>query len=312
MKPLISIIIPVYNVKRYVGKCLDSIMRQKYENLDIVVVDDGSSDDSGEICDNLVKKDERIRVFHKKNGGLSDARNFGLKKAKGDIVAFVDGDDFVSEDYVSAMYEEMTRNNVDVVVCGYNLVKPKKEVMSGKEAAAKLLTQQENIDIVAWNKLYKKSLFVDNNIWFPKGKKHEDTLTTYKVLSKARRVVYLDEVLYCYVEREGSIMQIGKLEEKLEMRELAAKEAVDYFSDDGDLKQAAEIALLLAKYAYLDFAIAGRINKNSGEAARRWIINNTRKYKTNKYLSKKLKIYNILSTKIGGAGYLIFRKIRHE
>ena len=312
MKPVISIIIPVYNVKDFVGKCLGSVARQKYENLDIVIVDDGSTDGSGEICDEFAVIDKRVRVFHKKNGGLSDARNFGIKEAKGEIIAFVDSDDFVSEDFVSAMYGEMMKSDADIVVCGYNLMKPKREVMNGEEAVVKLLTQQENIDVVAWNKLYKKSLFVDNDIWFPKGKKHEDTLTTYKVLSKAGKVAYLDEALYCYVERGGSIMKTGGIEERLEMRELAAKEAVEYFKDNKDLEQAAKIALLLAKYAYMDFAISGKIAKKYSEAAKKWIKEHKKEFVGNKYLTKKLKIYNLMSTNLGGGLYLVFRKIRHE
>lgn len=312
MKPLISVIVPVYNVKKYVEKCLDSILRQKYKNLDIVVVDDGSTDGSGEICDKYATKDKRVRVFRKKNGGLSDARNFGLRKAKGDIVAFVDSDDFVNEDFVGAMLGSMKKNNADVVVCGYNDIVPNEENMSGEEAAVKLLTHHENVDTVTWNKMYKKSLFLGNEIWFPVGKKHEDTLTTYKLLAKAKNVSYINKSLYYYIDRKSSIMNTEKIEGRLAMRELAAKEAVDYFCNHNDLRQAAEISLLLAKYAYLDFAIAGKINENDGRKARRWITENANKYKGNKYLSKKLKIYNILSTKIGGVGYLVFRKIRHE
>lgn len=312
MKPLISVIIPVYNVKKYVDRCLDSVVKQKYKNLDIVVVDDGSTDGSGEICNKYAVEDKRIRVFHKENGGLSDARNFGLKKAKGSIVAFVDGDDFIKDGYISAMHETMEGDDADIVVCGYNNVIPVAESMSGKEAAVKLLTRHENIDIVVWNKLYKKFLFMQNEIKFPVGRKHEDTLTTYKVLAKAKRVSYIDKSLYCYVDRKDSIMNTERVEGRLAMRELAAKEAVEHFNKNNDLKQAAEIALLLAKYAYLDFAIAGKADKNDGEMARRWIIENADRYKTNKYLSRKLKIYNILSTKIGGVGYLVFRKIRHE
>ena len=303
MKPLISVIVPVYNVKKYVEKCLDSILRQKYKNLDIVVVDDGSDDGSSEICDILEKKDKRVRVFHKKNGGLSDARNFGLRKAKGDIVAFVDSDDFVNEDFVGVMLESMEKNNADVVVCGYNDIVPNEENMSGGEAAVKLLTHNENVDTVTWNKMYKKSLFLENEIWFPVGKKHEDTLTTYKLLAKAKNVSYMNKPLYYYIDRKSSIMNTEKIEGRLAMRELAAKEAVDYFRNHNDLRQAAEISLLLAKYAYLDFAIAGKINENDGRKARRWIAENANKYKGNKYLSKKLKIYNVLSTKIGGVGY---------
>lgn len=312
MRPLISIIIPVYNVKDFVGKCLDSIARQKYKNLDIVIVDDGSTDGSGKICDEFVKKEKRARVFHKKNGGLSDARNFGINKAKGDIIAFVDSDDFVSEKFVSVMYKEMLENDADIVVCGYNLMKPKKEILSGKDAVVKLLIQQENIDIVAWNKLYRKSLFVDNDIWFPEGKKHEDVLTTYKVLAGAEKVVYVNETLYCYVDRKDSIMKTGKTEARLATRELAAKEAVKYFKNDTELKQAAEVSLLLAKYAYLDFAISGKIEKKYGELAKIWIRCHKKDFVGNKYLTKKLKVYNLMSANFGGASYYLFRKIIHE
>lgn len=312
MKPLISIIIPVYNVKAYVGKCLDSIKRQKYENLDIIIVDDGSIDESGKICDEFAKNEIRARVFHKKNGGLSNARNFGIKKAKGEIIAFVDSDDFVQKEYVSAMYEDMEKNNVDMVICGYDLIKPKKEIISGKTATIKLLTKQENIDIVAWNKLYKKSLFIDNNLWFPEGKKYEDTLVVYKILAQAKKVSYLDKSLYRYVERKESIMKTEKTEDRLMARELAAKEAIEFFKNDIDLKQAAEVSLLLANYAFLDFAIGGKIDKKYGEQAKKWIKEHRDDFVGNKYITKKLRTYNLASAKVGGVVYWIFRKIIHE
>ena len=309
MNQLISVIVPVYNVEEFVKKCLDSLVRQSYKNLEIIVIDDGSTDNSGRICDEFAKKEKNIKVFHKKNGGLSDARNFGIKKAGGEIIAFVDSDDFVDEEYIGVMYGKMVQKDVDVVVCGYNFVKPKKDVLSGKNAAIKLLTKHENIDIVAWNKLYRKSLFADNEIWFPKGKKHEDTLTTYKVLSKARKVVYLDEALYFYNERPGSITKIEKIEERLTMRELAAEEAVSYFKKDSDLEQAAEVSLLLAKYAFLDRAIGGKIGKKYGEDASSWIKLNMMKYKNNKYMTKKLRMYNCL---LSMGLYKAFRKIKNE
>lgn len=312
MRPIISLIIPVYNVEEYIRKCLDSVVRQKYENLDIVIVDDGAEDGSGAVCDEFAKKDKRVRVFHKKNGGLSDARNFGIKKARGEIIAFVDSDDFISEEFVGAMYDEMVGRSADVVVCGYNMVKLKREVISGEEATVRLLTKQENVDIVTWNKLYKRSLFVGNGIWFPKGKKYEDTLTTYKLLAKAEKVAYLDKALYCYVERGGSIMKTAKLEERLKVREEAAKEAVGYFENSMQLKQAAEVSLLLAKYAYIDYAIKGKISKEDGEKARAWVRGHKKYFLNNEYLTKKLKLYNLMSTNLGGALYWIFRKVRHE
>lgn len=312
MKPLISVIVPVYNVGDFVGKCLDSIVRQNYKNLDIVVVDDGSTDESGEICDKFAKKEKRVRVFHKENGGLSDARNFGIKKAKGKIVAFVDSDDFISEDFIGTMYKYMVGKNADIVVCGYNLTRPKEEIMTGRQATIRLLVEQENIDIVTWNKLYRKKLFVDNNIYFPKGEKHEDSRTTYKLFSKAEKIMYISEPLYVYVDRAGSLMNIAKVEGRLRERELVAGEAIEYFKNDADLKQAAEISLLLAKYALLDFAIAGKIELKYGSLAREWIKKHKKDFANNKYLTDKLKFYNLISTNFGGKVYWLFRKIIHE
>lgn len=306
MNKLVSIIVPVYNVEKYVLKCLKSLVSQTYKNIEVIVVDDGSTDGSGKICDEF--KDKRFRVFHKKNGGLSDARNFGIKKAKGEILAFVDSDDFVKEDFIEKMMGKMMEG-VDVVVCGYNDEKPTEEVLSGREATIRLLTQQENIDLITWNKVYRKALFLDNNIWFPDGRKHEDALTTYKLLSNAERVQYVPESLYEYVVREGSIMNSGKKLEQLEMRALAAEEAISYFKDNKELKQAAEICLLWAKYHYLNEAIFGTIDKKYEKESLKWLKENAKKYKNNKFLTKKLRIYNILSTSLNGKLYKAFRKV---
>lgn len=306
MSELVSVIVPVYNVEKYVLKCLKSLAGQNYKNIEVIVVDDGSTDGSGKICDEF--KDERFRVFHKRNGGLSDARNYGIRKAKGEILAFVDSDDFVKKDFIEKMTKKMVEG-VDVVVCGYNDEKPAEEVLSGREATIRLLTKQENIDLITWNKIYRKSLFTDNNIWFPKGKKHEDALTTYKLLSKARKVQYIPEALYEYVIREGSIMNSEKKEERLEMRELAAKEAIEYFKNDKELEQAAEICLLWAKYHYLNEAIFGTIDKKYEKESLAWLKRNVKKYKNNKFLTRKLHVYNILSTVFSGRFYKVFRRI---
>lgn len=307
--PLISIIVPVYNIERYIGKCLASLIGQTYENIEIVVIDDGSTDGSGRICDEIAVKDKRIKVFHKKNGGLSDARNYGIKQAKGEIIALVDGDDFVKKKYIEVMVSAMRRGSADVVVCGYNDVRLADKVMSGKKATIGLLVKQENVDIVAWNKLYRKALFVDNNIWYPLGKKHEDALTTYKVYAEAEKVIYVDDVLYDYVEREGSIMNRADEYERLKMREMAAREAIQYFNGDRDLCEAAEVALLTAKFAFVDAGLRGEIAKEHIETNIEWILENTEKYRDNKYLTKRLRLYLRLVRVSHGKGYFAFRKI---
>ena len=224
--PDISVIVPCFNAERYLGTCLESLAAQKLPEIEMIFIDDGSTDGTGAILDRFRQAEPRAKVFHKKNGGLSDTRNFGIKKSTGEIIAFVDSDDYVKGTFVFKMLEEMDKIGADIAVCGYNNIAPRKETLSGAEATSRLLVRQDNVDILAWNKLYKKELFTDNGIEFPKWQNHEDLLTTYKVMSKAKKVVFVDESLYNYVERGGSITKEEKVEERLIKREQAAKEAI--------------------------------------------------------------------------------------
>lgn len=318
--PLVSVIVAVYNIEDYVEDCLKTLVSQDYENLEIIVMDDGSTDKSGEICDKFASK--KLRVVHRKNGGLSDTRNCGALEAKGDLICFVDGDDKVKKNYVSRLVEALVSSGANIAVCGFNKEQPKKRIVSGGQATMDLLIGQENINIVAWNKIYEKSLFVDNNIWYHStGGKYEDSLTTYKLYAAAKKVVYIPDSLYIYNDsREGSFMNSGKKEEKLLAREKAAEEAVEYFSDKkldfaGEregLIAAAKVAVLLSKYAFLDFAIGKKIDKKYQKEMLRWLKQNWKSYKKNQKMSKKLKAYGALSTTAGGILYILFRKIRHE
>lgn len=310
-EPLVSIIVPVYNVAGYVLKCLESLWGQSYKNIEIVVVDDGSTDTSGEICDEFAKNKKTVRVFHQNNQGLSAARNFGILEAKGELIALVDSDDFVAKDFVEKMVEVLKKNNADIVECGFNGEKPAEEVLNGREAAVKLLVGQENLDVVAWNKIYKKELFVDNKIWYPVGEKHEDSLTTYKLLSFAKKVAYIPNSLYFYVERKNSIMDKVRILERLEMRERAARESIEFFANDDDLQEAAKISLLTAKLALVDAGIKGLVSKKVLDANINWVSKHSLEYKNNNYLTKKLKLYLQLIKIFGGKGYIIFRKIKH-
>lgn len=310
MKPLVSIIVPVYNVEKYVRKCLDTLSRQTYENTEIIVVDDGSVDESGRICDELSKKDKRMRVFHKENGGLSSARNHGIKKAKGEFVCLVDSDDYVETRFVEKMVEAVISSDADIAICGYNKELPKAETISGKEATVRLLTDQENMEVIAWNKMYRLKLFDD--ITYPEGSNYEDNLTTYKLMSRARKVTYIAESLYAYVERTGSITNKDKKIERLKSRERAAEEAIEFFEGDKDLRASAEIALLTAKIAFIDFAINGIIGKKYLTENVAWVKKNKQKYDNNKYLNKKLKLYIYMIANFGAKLYIGFRKVRHE
>lgn len=308
--PLVSVVVPVYNVENYVEKCLKSLLGQDYEAIEILVVDDGSTDESGRVCDEISLSDTRIKVFHKENGGLSSARNYGIRRANGEYVCLVDSDDAVQESFVRDLVEVAENKNADVVICGYNDNVPMPKMISGENAAIRLLVGQENMEIIAWNKLYRKYLF--DTIKYPEGENYEDCLTTYKLLAEARGVAYLAKSLYIYEEREGSITKSDDKIRRLLAREKAAEEAILYFQGRTKLKQAAEVALLTAKYAFLDFAINGEISGKYGRESRKWISENYRNYKKNPLLTEKLKVYNFMVTKMGGVLYKVFRKIRHE
>lgn len=215
---LISVIVPVYNVKDYLAKCIESIINQTYKMLDIVLVDDGSTDGSGEICMRYAAKEPRIRYFaKKKNQGLSAARNYGIEKAYGDVIAFVDSDDYIEPEMYEKMASRMEEFSADIVACNFNRVRnqisekgkvrccetEELRVFSGDEIDS-LLYEEYIVCVAAWNKLYKKAIF--DNIRYPVGKKFEDNFVVHEILNAVMKVVVLEEALYNYVYREGSIM----------------------------------------------------------------------------------------------------------
>lgn len=209
---LISIIIPVYNVEQYLRECLDSIIKQTYKNLEIILVDDGSLDKSGEICDEYKLRDDRIIVIHKENGGLSDARNTGMEIAQGKYIQFIDSDDYIDEDMIETLYHLITENSADISMCSnYILVGEKatsnssgKKYIYNRIDALKEILLDEKIRSYAWNKLMKKDILKD--IKFPKGKVFEDILTIPKIFEKSSKIVYFDVPKYYYRQREGSIL----------------------------------------------------------------------------------------------------------
>lgn len=213
---LVSVIVPVYNVERYLHKCIQSIVNQSYKNLEIILVDDGSTDMSRGICQSFAQKDKRIFIECKKNGGLSSARNYGLEKAKGEYVCFIDGDDYVHPDMIKILYKEICNSGEDFVYCQYQKVNENEEyyfeelaqqyttvVQSKKEAFHVLLSEELEIKL-AWNKLYKKSLF--NDVKYKEGYLHEDEYIIHHLLNKVEKIKKINLKLYYYIQREGSIM----------------------------------------------------------------------------------------------------------
>lgn len=229
-KTLISIIVPVYNVEEYLERCVNSLVNQDYKNIEILLVDDGSTDSSGKLCDALAEKDNRITVFHKPNGGLSDARNYGLKRAKGEYAFFIDSDDYIVENACSYMLNDAEKNNADLVIGHAKMLKVMNQlqkwenfigenfeyhhVYTGKQYLQECL-EKSDVRIEAWRSLYKVSFLKDNNLYFKMGIAHEDELFTPITLLAAQRVVLSDLEFYVYDnDRPTSIMNSQSMNSK--------------------------------------------------------------------------------------------------
>ncbi|WP_251454424.1 glycosyltransferase family 2 protein [Veillonella intestinalis] len=207
----ISVIVPVYKVEQYLNECIDSILNQTYKDLEIILVDDGSPDNCGKICDEYVKKDSRIKVIHKKNGGLSDARNVGIDVATGDILGFVDSDDYIDPNMFEDMITYMAVNNLDVVCADTFIVRGshtrfrprygKDLIYDEGQAINEILNGK--LDNATWNKIYKRKVI--GNIRFPVGRKYEDVATIYKYIYNAKRVGYISKPFYYYRKLKTSI-----------------------------------------------------------------------------------------------------------
>ena len=236
-QPLVSVIVPCYNVEQYLSKCIDSILNQTYHNLEVWLVDDGSPDRCGEICDEYAQKDARIKVIHKKNGGLSDARNVALDVMTGEYVVCVDSDDYITPTHIEGLYHLIEKYGAEVAVnnsCNFlegTTPHPAKKaendiVFDSGLKAVEAMFYQELYDTCAWGKMYKANLF--DGIRYPKGLLFEDLPTTYRLLLKASKVVFNDEQSYFYLLRsnsiEGAAFSPHKLDSGLQLMALMDKD----------------------------------------------------------------------------------------
>ena len=213
---LISIIIPVYKVEKYLNKCVESVVNQTHKNLEIILVDDGSPDNCPAMCNEWAKKDDRIKVIHKKNGGLSDARNAGLEIMTGNYVMFVDSDDFLDASICEKLLNIIEKYDVGFAMCGTNIVDengnikavPKSDenvcVFTDFDALRQLLNPKLPYIMTAWAKLYKSSVF--KNIKYPVGKLHEDEFVIANIIEESKSFAYSNEKMYNYLRRSQSIM----------------------------------------------------------------------------------------------------------
>lgn len=308
MNNKVSVIVPVYNVSGYLNKCIDTLTDQTYTNIEIILVDDGSTDNSGEICDEEAEKDSRIKVIHKINGGLSDARNEGILKASGDYLLFVDSDDYVEHDLVEKTMNILKNNDCDIVIFQYdyvyeddsparmNTIHKEEKIMTNEEAMIKLFTDDSFGGTVTWNKLYKRTVFTDTKIKFPYKKLHEDCFTTYKLYYYAKKIVYTPYIGYHYLQRQSSIMS-SKFSLKYLDKFAAADECLEFVKNHcANLeKQCVNF------YVHLNIQVINKMLTGKADLSEVWekAATDIKKvqYMNNEYIEKKYKLLSFLIVK---------------
>lgn len=236
----ISVIVPVYNVEKYLKKCLDSLVKQKFNSYEVLVVNDGSPDNSQEIVEEYAKKYPKIiKSYVKENGGVSSARNYGISKAKGDYIAFVDSDDYVDKYYLSSLYETAIKEKADIVVCDlYKKTDNKLEIMNGYKEYTDDKVKNLMVAIPAvWNKLFKKNLFTETGISFPDRIYCEDLAVVTRILCNVKKVAYVKKPLYYYLIRSGSLSHQVKYNPKTADIFTSLNIIRDYFKENKHYQQ---------------------------------------------------------------------------
>ena len=207
--PKVSVIVPIYNVEKYLEKCINSLLSQTLEDIQIILVNDGSKDNSGNIAKEYEQNNkDRVIYVEKENGGLSDARNYGLKYATGDFIAFLDSDDYIEKNAYEEMYNKAIEENADYVECDFIWEFPNKIRVDKQYPYKNKKEMLSFVRVVAWNKLIKRQLITDNNLEFPKGLRYEDIEFTYKLIPFVNKFAYVNKPFIHYVQREGSIANV--------------------------------------------------------------------------------------------------------
>ncbi len=323
--PLISVIVPIYNVEKYLERCIKSIINQTYSNLEILLVDDGSKDRCSEICDEYANVDSRITALHKINGGLSDARNYGIDRSKGDYIILIDSDDYIHRDMIRILVEETIREKSDITICTYKYVydnepdekdkefdhRVETRVLDRNTAQEMYYTSDMTLDLtVAWNKLYRRSLF--ENIRYPVGKIFEDEYTTYKLLYKCEKICYIKLPLYYYLQRSDSI--IGRMSG---VRTAAVVDAylerLDFYNRQGeDNLWVKEAMHSLHMMCYLNKVASDREMDTAGIMNGKHREDYLKQIKLNKNAYRKMKIskkMEVLLYRASGSFYYIIWKL---
>lgn len=309
VEPLVSVIVPVYNVEKYLDRCMESIVGQTYKNLEIILVDDGSTDNSGKMCDEWGKKDKRVRVFHKENGGLSDARNYGLDRMKGEYVCFVDSDDDVASDYVGYLLSLVRKYNSKMSTAQYAVIGQSGKVVKPASFEERLLNEGDALEsllaeryftVSANAKLYAAELC--QKIKFPKGKLCEDNGTTYKFIMGSGKVACGGKVVYSYYKNPDSIMGKKFTDDKMDLVELVDRMCEEVVKKFPGLAKFAEMRRIEARFSVLRQMYVVKLNRRQSEEARAmraFILERKGKILTSSIYSKRDKVA-VLALLFGG------------
>ena len=311
----ISVIVPVYKVEKYLEKCVDSILAQTFADFELILIDDGSPDNCGKMCDEYALKDKRVKVVHKENGGLSDARNKGIEIAKGEYLSFIDSDDYIAPNFLEKLYTLAKNFGADISICDFLVIEEDKDatfidldkdVIMDKDSALLKMIFNREFSVNAWNKLYKRELFDD--IKYPKGKLYEDLAVIYKLIDRTKKTVYTPSKLYAYVQRKSSIMGQTGYKMKKDKVEIVS-EMTEYFRNYLDKRIFAGIFNYLINDVY-KMASTGNlaISKEYLMELKKWYKAHKVDIKSNAYISKKDKF--IMRTAVKSTRFLQFLYFR--
>ena len=321
MDILISVIVPIYKVETFLDKCISSIVDQTYKNLEIILVDDGSPDNCPQKCDEWAKKDSRIKVIHKENGGVSSARNAALDIAKGDYICFVDGDDYVAIDLYEKIVNLLRKNPFDIIVFDANRIDLNGDIFSSTEKIQEGLINSEsalaellnsNINSYVWDKVYKKSLFDD--VRFPVNRKWEDVATIYKLFMKTNNIYCYPQKMYFYLKREESITKQALDDKTLGDIFIARYECyLDLKDTYPNLRELAVLRTVLIARRFIDRSFWGNVDENLLNIAKNFlqenkdfILKNTDD-KACKFYYKAPKLYRFLRKTKHNVGNIVKR-----
>ena len=295
----ISVIIPVYGVEKYIDKCLNSLVKQSLKEIEIIVVNDGTKDNSQEIIDKYVKKyPDKVKSFIKENGGQGSARNYGLEKANGEYIGYVDGDDFIEKDMYKKLYNKAKELNYDIVVCGNYNVSEDYKTRNIDVFINNYNTDLENIlfgKMAVWNKIYKKDILINNKLEFKQKVWYEDLAFTLKAIINSNSYAFVDEPLYDYLIREGSTMNNSNVKRNLEILE-AFDDILLYIKQNKKEEYLNKIEFLAIDHIYISAIVRvlrakadNNIKKETIDRLINYMSENFPNYKRNEYNNNNYK-----------------------